>query len=289
MLILLPPSETKRPGGNGASLRDRGFPGDSSGLSFSQQNAFRADLIGTLVGLADDPIEMARILKLGPKQLDEVAVNGNIPTSPSMPAIERFTGVLYDAIDVDSLTPRAREFISGRVLIQSALFGLIRASDDIPAYRLSFDSRVPGFAPLKKEWPSRSESILASHEGLILDLRSEGYAALAPVPERNNAFFVRAVGRTPDGTLRQLNHFNKKGKGVFVRTFASTYPNWVRIELDEPDTRVPVDAMSVGDVETLLLWAQTFGVELTRTDDPRVLQLVINEADYPPISARPKL
>lgn len=175
------------------------------------------------------------------------------------------------------------------MLIQSALFGLIRASDDIPAYRLSFDSRVPGFAPLKKEWPSRSESILASHEGLILDLRSEGYAALAPVPERNNAFFVRAVGRTPDGTLRQLNHFNKKGKGVFVRTFASTYPNWVRIELDEPDTRVPVDAMSVGDVETLLLWAQTFGVELTRTDDPRVLQLVINEADYPPIAARPKL
>jgi hypothetical protein len=41
-------------------------------------------------------------------------------------------------------------------------------------------------------------------------------------------------------------------------------------------------------VDTLLMWAQTYGVDLSRTDDQHVLQLVINEADYPPIVPRAK-
>jgi len=281
LFILLPPSETKRPGGGGLSLAE------DWKLSFPELDKTRKQITRVLHELAADPVATATALKLGPKQHDEVSVNASLFDTPTMPAIERFTGVLYDAVDIDTIDKRGREFLNTRVLIQSALFGLVRATDHIPAYRLSFDSRLPGVPPLKNVWAAKSQYILNDHAGLILDLRSEGYAALTPLPQRDNAYFVRAVGRTPDGTLRQLNHFNKKGKGVFVRAIGQSFPHWVRNQSDEY-TDVGPHGFSIDNVDTLLMWAQTYGVDLSRTDDQHVLQLVINEADYPPIAARAK-
>jgi cytoplasmic iron level regulating protein YaaA (DUF328/UPF0246 family) len=278
MLILLPPSETKRPGGGGLPLIN------SWNLSFAELDETRRMLAGALRDLSADPVATAKALKLGPKQVDEVAVNASLFDSATMPALERFTGVLYDAIDVDSLDDAARYFLDTHVLIQSALFGLVQATDEIPAYRLSYDSRIPGMLPLKKIWQDQSASILERRPELILDLRSEGYAALTPLPVRANAFFVRAMGRTPDGKLRQLNHFNKKGKGVFVRALAETMPTWATAQNQAPPKTSP-GGVSVHDVETLLSWATSASIELTRTEDPHVLQLVINEADYPPLNA----
>lgn len=279
MLILLPPSETKRPGGGGVSLSG------GAQQSFFQLDETRRILARALRDLAADPAATIKALKLGPKQLDEVAVNADLLESPTMPAIERFTGIIYDAIDVTTLDRSGRDFLNAHVLIQSALFGLIRATDPIPAYRLSFDSRLPGVPALKNVWPEPSASILAEHSGLILDLRSEGYAALSPLPVRDDALFVRAMGRTPDGTVRQLNHFNKKGKGVFIRTLASSFPKWIQ---EHGDDKASLGSRPADNLEALLDWAKVSGVDLSRTDDPQMLQLVINEADYPPISTRPK-
>lgn len=279
MLILLPPSETKRPGGGGLPLNN------SWNLGFAELDETRRMLAGELRDLAADPVATAKALKLGPKQADEVTVNASLFESATMPALERFTGVLYDAIDVETLDDAAREFLDTHVLIQSALFGLVRSTDEIPAYRLSFDSRIPGVPPLKKVWPDQSAQILERRPDLILDLRSEGYAALTPLPARDNAVFVRAMGRTPDGTLRQLNHFNKKGKGVFVRALATGMQSWAAAQSQTPPKKSSTGE-SVDDVETLLSWATSVNIDLTRTEDPHVLQLVINEADYPPLNAR---
>jgi hypothetical protein len=82
-----------------------------------------------------------------------------------------------------------------------------------------------------------------------------------------------------------LNHFNKKGKGVFVRAVATSMPTWATAQNQTPPKTSP-GGVSVHDVETLLSWATSASIELTRTEDPHVLQLVINEADYPPLNAR---
>lgn len=90
----------------------------------------------------------------------------------------------------------------------------LRAADPIPAYRLSHDSRLPGHS-LGRTWRWIVSTDLEQLPGLILDLRSESYAALGPAPER--AFFPRVVTEEAGGTHRALNHFNKKAKGEFVR------------------------------------------------------------------------
>jgi len=159
---------------------------------------------------------MSAALKLGVSQQFEITRNRELRSSPTIAALERYTGVLYDALDVGALNVSAREFARDHVLIHSALFGLLGADDPIPAYRLSHDSRLPAL-PLRKLWREHISAVLAASDGVVLDLRSEAYVELGPAPAGPKTAFLRVVSDSADGPRRALNHFNKKGKGQFVR------------------------------------------------------------------------
>jgi len=159
---------------------------------------------------------MSAALKLGVSQQFEITRNRELRSSPTIAALERYTGVLYDALDVGTLNVSAREFARDHVLIHSALFGLLGADDPIPAYRLSHDSRLPAL-PLRKLWREHISAVLAASDGVVLDLRSEAYVELGPAPAGPKTAFLRVVSDSADGPRRALNHFNKKGKGELVR------------------------------------------------------------------------
>ena len=238
MLILLPPSETKRDGGSEGSRLEL----DS--LSRPGLHKPRKAVLSALRSLASNLTTMSAALKLGPQQHFELLRNRAVTTAPTMPAIERYTGVLFDALDATGLSPAAREFAAGRLGIHSALFGLLDSEDLIPAYRLSHNSRLPTLS-LKTLWASSVSLELASYNGLILDLRSEAYVALGPVPLGHNSFYLRLVAENADGRTRALNHFNKKGKGLFVRQLLEA-------------------GIDHDSVESLLSWAASARVKLGR-------------------------
>jgi len=248
VLILLPPSETKRDGGAGPAL-------DVSSLSLSPTlTGTRKRVVSATVALAKHPTESAKVLKLSAKQMFEVARNRTLLTSPTMPAIDRYTGVLFEALGASTLPHASRAFLGSHAFIQSALLGPVGGLALIPAYRLSCDSRLPKLegSPLKKVWAATAGKALAGAIGdvsgghLVLDLRSEGYADLAPLPVAHNVFYVRVVTRGADGAVRALNHFNKKGKGEFVRALA----------IDAAVTS------TIDSLDELFAWAATVGVVL---------------------------
>lgn len=216
MLVLLPPSETKRDGGDLPPL-------DLDGLSFRDLRGARSVVIAATRTLADDPDAMKRALKLGPRQAAEVERNRVLLEAPTMPAIDRYTGVLFDALDAPSLDAPAREYAGAHVAVHSALLGLVRGLDAIPAYRLSHDSRLPGLR-MRSVWRDPVASVLAEHGGLIVDLRSEGYAELGPTPPGPDSVYVRVVSVDGDGRRRALNHFNKRAKGLFARELVADRP-----------------------------------------------------------------
>jgi cytoplasmic iron level regulating protein YaaA (DUF328/UPF0246 family) len=236
VLVLLPPSETKRAGG------DPGRTLDFGALGFPSLTRPRRAAVDAVRRLSRDVEAAAAALKLGPTQLPELARNREILRAPVMPAIDRYDGVLYEALDAASLTSGQRAWAGDRVAIASAAFGLTTALDEIPAYRLSHDSRLPGL-PLARLWRGPLSDVLASVRGPILDLRSEAYAALGPLPARDDAVFVRVVSEDGSGRRRALNHFNKKGKGEFVR----------RLVLDQPE---------LPDLPALRDWAEAAGIRL---------------------------
>ena len=211
MLVLLPPSETKRDGGAEGSVLDL------AALSFGSLTPQRSAAIAALRKLSRSVEESTVALGLGPKQRFEIDRNRALHSSPTMIAMDRFTGVLFEGLATETLDDNARDWLARNVVVHSALFGLVGAGDAIPAYRLSHDSKLPGVA-LRKHWSAAISEALALHDGLVLDLRSEAYANLGPAPA--GALYLRVVTDGPNGQKRALNHFNKKGKGEFVRALA---------------------------------------------------------------------
>ena len=214
MIVLLPPSETKRTGGDGPPLRlDR--------LSTPELTPTRTALVDELVALAADASACRRALGLSPSQDAEIARNAELRTGPTLPAINRYTGVLYDALDIESLSGAAAARARSRLVIGSALFGLLRADDPIPAYRLSATSKLPGSGPLAARWRPQLEPVLAawSASDLVVDLRSGSYAALGRLP---GAVRVDVVAEHDDGSRKVVSHFNKAHKGRLARVLAGT-------------------------------------------------------------------
>lgn len=214
MLVLLPPSETKRDGGDGPALT-------LDALSHPELDAVRTQLLDELVALAADPDATRAALGLSPAQDAEVARNAALWTAPTMPALHRYTGVLYDALDVGSLRGAAARRARARLAIGSALFGLLRADDPVPAYRFSAGSSLPAGPAPAARWRPVLEPVLAglAADELVVDLRSGSYAALARVP---GAITVSVLAERPDGTRSVVSHHNKAHKGRLARLLAGT-------------------------------------------------------------------
>ncbi|MBE7162789.1 MAG: peroxide stress protein YaaA [Williamsia herbipolensis] len=235
--VLLPPSETKREGGDTTRTLDLGA------LSFPELTGERVAVIAAARSVSSDESTARTALKLGPKSVAERLRNLSLEAAPTLPALERYTGVLYDPIRVADADTATRTWWDEHVVVQSAMFGPLRAGDRIPAYRLSHDSRL-GALRLATVWPSVSRTALADVPGLVLDLRSEGYRALGPV---DDALAPRVVSVGENGRRKALNHWNKTAKGRLVALLGRTRPE-------------------LADVDDLVAWGRANGVVIERSD-----------------------
>ncbi|MDO5032474.1 peroxide stress protein YaaA [Corynebacterium sp.] len=206
MFIILPPSETKAHGGSGPAL-------NWEKLSFPGLNSIRQEIAAELENLDVDTA--LKVLGISEKLRAEAESNTRLSSSPTMPAIERFTGVLYDALSPSTLPPAARECLA----IGDALFGILRAEDPIPHYRLSGGSKLGG-RTLKSRWGRAiSAELEALRQGgeLILDMRSGAYQQLGKL---KGAITVRVESVREDGSRKVVSHFNKHYKGELARVLA---------------------------------------------------------------------
>lgn len=214
MLILLPPSEGK------ASPR-RGKPLDLDALSIPGLTPARARVLDVLVEhCAADPAAAAATLGLGPTQADKVAANSALLEAPTARADQVYTGVLYEALDLGSLDAGARRRASSRVAIVSALFGLVRPADRIPAYRLSGQVSLPGLGPVARHWSDSLGPVMteSAGTGVVLDLRSSVYAAFwRPEGDLAGRTATVRVLHEHNGMRKVVSHFNKATKGRLVR------------------------------------------------------------------------
>jgi cytoplasmic iron level regulating protein YaaA (DUF328/UPF0246 family) len=214
VIVLLPPSETKRVGGGGPPLR-------IDVLSSPELTPMRETLVDELVKLAGDHAACRRALGISASQHAEIERNAALRSAPTLPAIDLYTGVLYDALDVGSLRGASAARARARLAVGSALFGLLRADDPVPAYRLSATSKLPGRPTLAARWRPLLEPVLAqiASQELVVDLRSGSYAALGRLP---GAVKVDVLAEHSDGRRTVVSHFNKAHKGRLARALVTS-------------------------------------------------------------------
>ena len=115
--------------------------------------------------------------------------------------------MLYERLRLPELPAEAR----ARVLIASALWGVVAPDDRIPAYRLSIAARLPRIAGLAAYWrPALS--------GRCPPTGSSSTCARAATPRRGrrgDATVVTVRGLTPEGKV--ISHFVKAIRGDVAR------------------------------------------------------------------------
>ncbi len=207
MLILLPPSE-------GKTAPTTGDPVALEALAFAGElTESRRKLLGALAALAEVPLERAvSMLAVSKGQADEVAVDAELSSAPAGPAACVYTGVLYDRLRLPELPKRAQR----RVLIASALWGVVRPGDRIPYYRLSAKAKLDGIGGLAAFWRPALTAALPDKDGtLVVDMRSGAYSA-AWKPQRAELLAVRAFTEVK-GERKPVSHMAKAVRGEVAR------------------------------------------------------------------------
>jgi cytoplasmic iron level regulating protein YaaA (DUF328/UPF0246 family) len=199
LLVLLPPSE-------GKTAPSEGAPVDLEELAFPGLTKTRERLLAVLSRLT-----LPRALKyldISAGLADEAERNLTLVSAPAAPAHAVYTGVLYEHLGLGSLPGE-------NVLIASALWGFVRPSDRIPAYRLSMGSTLPRISSLPALWRDPLRKAVPDG-GLIVDMRSGSYAA-AWKPKQATVIGVRAF---TDGKI--VSHMVKATRGDVARILLSS-------------------------------------------------------------------
>jgi cytoplasmic iron level regulating protein YaaA (DUF328/UPF0246 family) len=212
-LILLPPSEGKAAGGDGSPWR----PGTMA-LGLDDQRERVVDALRSVMRSN----EVARAKLLGVKGTALAAAteaNRRLREAPTLPAIERYTGVLYDALDAGSLTPAARRRLDVSVLILSGLWGAVAPPDPIPDYRLKMGASLPRLGKLSTWWRDDLSAAVAERAAgrHVWNLLPNEHAAAWRAPDGLVQWSVRFLEPGKNGTLVAVSHWNKFLKGALVR------------------------------------------------------------------------
>jgi cytoplasmic iron level regulating protein YaaA (DUF328/UPF0246 family) len=211
VLIIVPSSETKR------AAPARGKPLALDALSFPALNAVRARILQALIETSAGPDALARLFA-GESLAGEVDRNTQIRGLPARPALEVYTGTLHAGLDAATLSRSAARRARTRVVIASALFGLLRPADRIPPYRLNILAHLVGMDGLEATWRAVLPDVLAGAagpKGVILDLRSASYQPMGmPTGMADRTVTLRADGA--DGG-RVGSVFVKRARGEAAR------------------------------------------------------------------------
>lgn len=180
MLVLLPPSE-------GKSQPGQGDPVELDSLVFAAELGERR----------------AQLLE---------ACDPGLREAPAVPAAEVYSGVLFKRLELPKLPAKARR----RVLISSALWGVVAPDDRIPFYKFPPKTRLDGIGAPAAYWrPALAEALPDEEAELIVDTRSGAYSSFWK-PKRATLLAVRAFSEK-NGQRKAISHMAKAVRGDVAR------------------------------------------------------------------------
>ncbi len=243
--ILLAPSERKATGGSQSWAEVKA---DAKLNRFSELGAERDRVIQAVKQAIQEKNRLADLFDVKGKALEKaIETNLDIPASPTLPAIERYTGDMYEAIDIASLSPNAVQLFKKVGLIVSGLLGLVTPGDLIPDYKLKIGAQLPDVGPLTRYWKGELAHLwIRELKGRgVLDLLPDEHSKTIAPPSGAISWvqvkFGKVSGKGPKAKFSAITHESKIHRGQLVRSLLETGKyepkNWSR--------KSPVDGFKV--------------------------------------------
>ena len=207
--LLLPPSESKEPGGHREVT-----PGFfDSALSLPREQV-RLALARTLAAASPDGV--AKLLSSrGPNLQRAIEVSRQFTegTALLLPAWQRYNGVVWSHLDPASLLDAQRR----RLLVPSGAYGLTLGTDAIADYRLTLKVRLDGLGTLAKFWRTALAPVLEELSNVqMVSLLPKEHAAVIGASEVPSGRLVTVSFQQHDGA-GAAGHDAKAVKGVVAR------------------------------------------------------------------------
>lgn len=206
-MLLMPPSEGKAQGGDRRRTPwtpDAGSFGAHLGDRRSEIVAALAAAHGgdeKLLGVRRDHLVRAQ------------AANSSLIGADVLPAWQRYTGVVWDHLDPETLPAAARK----QIVIVSGLLGLVRGDDPVPDYRLKMGANLRPLGKLSTWWRESVTSELAqlARRRVVVDLLPQEHRAALALDGLDG---IEGVSLTlVDPTGKPGGHFAKAAKGELAR------------------------------------------------------------------------
>lgn len=224
MKILLAPAETKISGGLDKQFSQNNFIFPD----FFDKRELVLDRYTKFINQSN--VEELKIW-FGLKDEKEVRkYQESLMNKPSIKAIQRYTGVVFDALEYNSLNTNEQSFIDNNVYLFSNLFGPLRANDMIPDYRFKQGAKLPNIN-VEKFYKDNFTEILDDELGNeIIDIRASYYEKFYQIKKAN----VLTFKFIKDGKV--VSHWAKYYRGKLLRTIAqnniTSFSSFMQMPID---------------------------------------------------------
>jgi cytoplasmic iron level regulating protein YaaA (DUF328/UPF0246 family) len=203
-MLLLPPSEGKAAGG---SSRRAGWTpeGGAFGSRLSERRMAVVEALSSSGG-GDEKLLGVK----GEHLLRAQSSNSSLIEAATLPAWQRYTGVVWDHLDPASLSPAARK----QIVVVSGLLGLVRGDDPVPDYRLKMGASLQPLGKLSTWWRCELSAELRRvvRRRFVVDLLAQEHRAALDLDGLDGVTLTLI-----DPTGKPGGHFAKAAKGELAR------------------------------------------------------------------------
>jgi len=192
IIYLLPPSEGK----------NHGWIQVEEKLSFNFSKPFDIAINAT-----------QKDLKCQWKRYEEgIELNKNIEKSDKLPAIQRYSGVMYNAINYEWMEKEWKKYFEDNFLVLSGIYGMLRPQDMIGNYKLPIETKW-----LYAFWWDKITNTLNNLQAdYIVDLLPGAYAKIIQWKNLNSKIIRVNFLHTKNGELKKISHGVKKIKWEYI-------------------------------------------------------------------------
>lgn len=149
----------------------------------------------------------------GKRYAEAMKLNQSISWSwEFLPAIERYSGVMYNAISYENLSVSHKNYFADHIVILSGYYGLLRPLDSIANYKLPIDTKwLLAFWKWKLEW-----MLCDLQVGVIIDLLPWSYKKMINFSKLKQKVIHVDFYEIIEWTKKKHTHSVKKIKGQWL-------------------------------------------------------------------------